>query len=370
MWNWQAQNRKSPQSWVVGPIFCFDWLKLDGRCPFSVCVCLRPTRPKKTRNAMNNNNKSLPKQQEQPLKQQPPQLRKNSPQLQCSSMGRALLYCSRMNLRLVVLQFCFLYVLLYLPSHFLLLYTTRTTMDPIQSNSTTRRSGALVVGPTRDSIQSLHLNRRSLPKNATLKNKLTVTSSSSSSSIGETTTVSSRNTAQESIAQQGDGDVVDDRSVNSLPQENVVVATTAENLPQNTDSSTADVVSFGRPEDDEVQSVPASSPFAYAFVIGGIHENRDAYKGFLYDVLIATSLLRKMGSTADFWIWTQLSPDSNRTKLPDEDVRLLTELRIRLMEMEKPQHESFTQLVYAKFRLLQMTQYQRVMFLEDRKSVV
>ena len=129
-----------------------------------------------------------------------------------------------------------------------------------------------------------------------------------------------------------------------------------------TSTESADV-SVVENSSSQEESVP-SSPFAYAFVLGGIHEDRHAYKGFLYDVLIATKVLRKLGSTADFWIWTQLSPDSNRTTLPTEDVRLLTALNIHISELEKPAHESFAQVVYSKFRLLQMTQYQRVMFLD------
>ena len=47
-----------------------------------------------------------------------------------------------------------------------------------------------------------------------------------------------------------------------------------------------------------------SSPYAYVWVVGGIHEGKMSYKGFIWDVLISASLLRKTGSTADFWIYT------------------------------------------------------------------
>jgi lipopolysaccharide biosynthesis glycosyltransferase len=109
----------------------------------------------------------------------------------------------------------------------------------------------------------------------------------------------------------------------------------------------------------------SSSPYAYTFVLGAIHEDRPAYKGFLYDVLIAASLLRKYGSTADIWLWVQLSPDSRLQELPEEDIRLLKALNINIKSLPKPKDESFARIVYEKFRPLQMTQYRRVMFLDS-----
>ena len=109
----------------------------------------------------------------------------------------------------------------------------------------------------------------------------------------------------------------------------------------------------------------SSSPYAYAFVIGGINEERPGYKGFLYNILLTVSLLREFGSTADFCVWTQLSPDSSLGQsLPAEDLRLLTALGIHVHQLKKPSEHSFAQLVYEKFRPLQMTDYRRVMFLD------
>ena len=41
--------------------------------------------------------------------------------------------------------------------------------------------------------------------------------------------------------------------------------------------------------------VSSASPYAYAFVLGGIHESRPAYRGFLYNILVSVSLLREFG---------------------------------------------------------------------------
>lgn len=108
-----------------------------------------------------------------------------------------------------------------------------------------------------------------------------------------------------------------------------------------------------------------SHRYAYAWVIGGIREDMPGYKGFLYDVLISVSLLRKFGSTSDFWLWIQLSPNSKLETLPEEDLRLLSTLDVHVVQLDKPQEESFADLVFEKFRPLQLTQYRRVIFLDS-----
>lgn len=107
----------------------------------------------------------------------------------------------------------------------------------------------------------------------------------------------------------------------------------------------------------------AKSPYAYMFVCGGISED-NKYKGFLYDVMVAAKLLKQVGSTADIVLYTQMSPDSNMTKLPREDRNILKALDVQIRELEKPTHASFATLVFEKFRALEMTEYRRVIFLD------
>jgi len=110
-----------------------------------------------------------------------------------------------------------------------------------------------------------------------------------------------------------------------------------------------------------------NSPYAYSFVVGSFHENRTAYKGFLYNVLNAVYFLRQLGSTADFCLWAQLAPDSSleQGQLPPEDWKALQRLGIHVIPMEKPTYESFAHLMYDKFRALQLTQYRRIMYLDS-----
>ena len=106
------------------------------------------------------------------------------------------------------------------------------------------------------------------------------------------------------------------------------------------------------------------SSYSYAWVLGSIHEDKWAYKGFLWDIIISANLLRKQGSTSDFWVFVRLSPDSKLDDLPSEDRRLLEAVGVNIKVLNKPQKESFAQLVFDKFLTINMTDYKRVMFLD------
>lgn len=111
--------------------------------------------------------------------------------------------------------------------------------------------------------------------------------------------------------------------------------------------------------------LPAKSKYAYSFVIGGCNPNKPAYKGFLYNILVATRLLREVGSTADVVAFFQLSYEyQDSTVLPDEDVRALEGLGIRILYIPQSPHESFYETVLNKFRILELTEYRRVLLMD------
>jgi hypothetical protein len=107
-----------------------------------------------------------------------------------------------------------------------------------------------------------------------------------------------------------------------------------------------------------------SSPYAYVWVVGGIHEDRPSYKGFVWTILISAKLLRQTGSTADFWAYFRLSPKSKMKHLDSTERRVLEALGVNVVLLGRPHKESFAQLVYDKFLTINMTQYKRVMFLD------
>ena len=118
-------------------------------------------------------------------------------------------------------------------------------------------------------------------------------------------------------------------------------------------------------EQYDMRSSLEPSPYAYLWIIGGVNEDNFYYKGFVWDVLVSASMLRKLGSTADFWLYIRMSPNSKLDKLPAEDLRLLDALGVNVKHLDKPAYESFGLLMFDKFLILNMTQYKRVMFLDS-----
>jgi hypothetical protein len=143
---------------------------------------------------------------------------------------------------------------------------------------------------------------------------------------------------------------------------------------------------------DESVTLAPNSTYAYAFVIGGCNPDRPAYRNYVYDVLIASHLLRQYGSTADIVVFFQMSYNSIHNELPAEDIRWLKQMGVRIMYIPKSSQESFYQLQVRverqtntsllnkisladdrhlvlcnqlnKFRILSLTEYRRVLFMD------
>ena len=107
------------------------------------------------------------------------------------------------------------------------------------------------------------------------------------------------------------------------------------------------------------------SKYAYSYVIGGCDPNNPSYRGFLYNVLVSTRLLRDMGSTNDVVIFVQLTYSyTGGTTLPDVDVKALQGLNVQIYYIPPSPYESFYETVMNKFRVLQLTQYRRVILMD------
>lgn len=109
-----------------------------------------------------------------------------------------------------------------------------------------------------------------------------------------------------------------------------------------------------------------TSPYAYSFIIGSVHETQTAYKGFLWNVLAAVQMLKESGSKADFIIFLQLAPDSELgQKVPEEDLTAIQKMDIEAHLLPRPKRAAFADLMFEKFRALQLTQYRRVMYMDS-----
>jgi hypothetical protein len=113
-----------------------------------------------------------------------------------------------------------------------------------------------------------------------------------------------------------------------------------------------------------IRTANATSPYAYAFVMGGVNEEDGFYLGMLYNVLIAAYILEKEGSTADIVLYVQMSAESPSNELPADNTRLLEEVGVRIRYLPKPKVENFHQIIMQKMVVLDLVEYRRVLFLD------
>lgn len=112
-------------------------------------------------------------------------------------------------------------------------------------------------------------------------------------------------------------------------------------------------------------------PLAYAFLFFGVDPNNiDSFGPYLANVLVATKLLRRFKSPYDIVVLIKMTfhTDGNNVdrKLPDFYEDLLVEgygVKLRYLPNE-PDITGFTQRLFAKFYVFNLTEYDRVTFLD------
>jgi hypothetical protein len=113
---------------------------------------------------------------------------------------------------------------------------------------------------------------------------------------------------------------------------------------------------------------PPRRRWAYAFLLAGCDpEHPEKYIGIVYSVLVAAHNLREYGagSQADILLLVQLSNEATTTQLSDEEERLLKAMQIRIHYLPKPKSFSnFYTIQFEKFRILELTQYSRVIMMD------
>jgi hypothetical protein len=118
-----------------------------------------------------------------------------------------------------------------------------------------------------------------------------------------------------------------------------------------------------------------NSKWAYAFLVSGCTNETTTtssiipgYRGFLYNIVVTTQRLRDLGSTqTDFVVFLQMSSSTPATTLSPDEEALLRRMDIQMHYLPKMRswvHETFYAVVQEKFRILQLTQYDRVLFLD------
>lgn len=129
-----------------------------------------------------------------------------------------------------------------------------------------------------------------------------------------------------------------------------------------------DAVAIVAPKDEEKTTKDKNkptSPFAYAYVVGGCDPDKPAYRSFLQNIFSNTNIQREEQSTADVVVFFQMLFSSEHTTLPDEDLRLLNALNIQVEMIPKSEEEGFDKIMMEKFRILELKQYERILYLDS-----
>jgi len=108
----------------------------------------------------------------------------------------------------------------------------------------------------------------------------------------------------------------------------------------------------------------SSFPYAYAYFMGGCDPAKPTYKGYLYNILMGAYLLRQRGSRADIVAFVQMAYESKANQLTPRSTRRLEQLGVQIRYIPKSATESFYEAQLEKFRILQLTEYRRVLFLD------
>jgi hypothetical protein len=125
----------------------------------------------------------------------------------------------------------------------------------------------------------------------------------------------------------------------------------------------------------DIITSPTSPPrWAYVFLMAACDPENPWYRGTLYNILVATYSLKYYGkgqdrtrsnSKADVIVLVQMAFETAQEVLPATDVQLLQKMGIQIRYIPKPKTQpNFYSLVMEKFRILELTEYSRVTFLD------
>jgi hypothetical protein len=111
-----------------------------------------------------------------------------------------------------------------------------------------------------------------------------------------------------------------------------------------------------------------TSPYAYAFLLAGCDPTQPSYRGFLFNILIATDRLRReLKSSADVIVLVRLASGTNLTRLPAQEEGWLNAVGAKVLYLPTATAatEGFSSVQMLKFHVLRLVQYQRVLYIDS-----
>ncbi|GFH56132.1 hypothetical protein CTEN210_12608 [Chaetoceros tenuissimus] len=106
--------------------------------------------------------------------------------------------------------------------------------------------------------------------------------------------------------------------------------------------------------------------FAYVFLLAGVHPETLFNNGGFYGILAANEFFKQVvNSTADVVAMIRIHKDSKATSFTPEQEDMFQRVGIKLEYIPKPAVDNFFTAMFDKFRMLSLTEYDRVMFLDS-----
>ena len=103
--------------------------------------------------------------------------------------------------------------------------------------------------------------------------------------------------------------------------------------------------------------------YAYAYLMAGVDVARPSYLGIFYNVLVSAHILQD--SQADIVLMVQMSKNSTNHRLTFREEEILTAMNVRIYYLSDiPERQSFYTMQFDKFRILEMTEYSRVLYMD------
>jgi lipopolysaccharide biosynthesis glycosyltransferase len=119
--------------------------------------------------------------------------------------------------------------------------------------------------------------------------------------------------------------------------------------------------------DNSTKTATSSFPskWAYAYLMAGVDVDYPSYLGIFYNILISASILEQHHTKADIVVMVQMSANATSHRLTPREEHILSSLpNVRIYYLDIPPRQSFYTIQMEKFRILEMTEYDRILFLD------
>ena len=114
-------------------------------------------------------------------------------------------------------------------------------------------------------------------------------------------------------------------------------------------------------------TAPKAKRHAYAFLMAGCHPSDSTLcLGYVYNILVAEYILRHSGSNSDIVVLVRMSADSDvDARLPPNITTLLESSGVHIKYIPKVKVDNFYSAQMDKFNILNLVQYDRVLFMDS-----